>query len=65
MQNPLIEKKEYLRIIKRLNISIVSQILYYIIYIMENDSINKAYQILLKVSLYCADFDFGIIFFVR
>ena len=65
LQNPLIEKKEYLQIIKRLNISIVSQILYYIICIMENEGDNKAYQILLKVSLYCADFDFGIIFFVR
>ena len=65
LKNPLIEKKEYLRIIQRMNIGIVNQILYYLINIMEKEGISQAYQILIKISLYCQDFDFGIIFFVR
>ena len=65
LKNPLIEKKEYLKIIQRMNIGIVNQILYYLINIMEKEGISQAYQILIKISLYCQDFDFGIIFFVR
>ena len=65
LNNPLIEKKEYLKNIKILNISIVSQILYYLICEMEKKDINHTYNILLKVFLYCQDFDFGIIYFTR
>ena len=64
IKNKLIKEKEYLERIKKLNISIVSEILYIIIFHMEND-ISKAYKILLKVFLFCKDFDSSIIFFTR
>ena len=62
--NKLVNEKEYLKIIKKMNISIVSEILYIIIVHMEND-ITKAYRILLKVFLFCNDFDTCLIFFTR
>ena len=62
--NKLINEKEYLKIIKKMNISIVSELLYIIIVHMEND-LTKAYQILLKVFLFCKDFDTCLIFFTR
>ena len=65
VNNPLIKKKEYLNIIKKVNIGIVSQILYYIIKRMEENKLEDTYLILLKVFLYCSDFDYGIIYFTR
>ena len=62
--NKLIKEKEYLKIIEQMNISIVSEIIYILIRQMENN-LRKAYIGLLKVFLFCNDFDFGIIFFTR
>ena len=62
--NKLIKEKEYLQEINKLNISIVSEILYILITQMEND-ISKAYETLLKVFLFCKNFDDSIIYFVR
>ena len=64
-KNPLIKTKDYLNIINKLNIGIVSQILYYIITKMEKNELDDTYLILLKVFLYCSDFDYGIIYFTR
>ena len=64
LNNRLVEEKDYLKTIKFMNISIVSQIMYILINQMEND-ISEAYKSLLKIFLYCPDFDFGIIFFTR
>ena len=47
-----------------MNISIVSQTLYIFIDLMENNS-KLTYKTLLKIFLYCPDFDFSIIFFTR
>ena len=47
-----------------MNIDIVTHLLYILINQMEND-IKKAYKTLLKLFLYCPDFDFGIIYFMR
>ena len=47
-----------------MNFEIVTSILYILINQMESD-IEKAYKSLLKVFLYCPDFDFGIIYFTR
>ena len=64
LKNKLIDEKDYLKKVKAMNISIVSQILYILINEMENN-ISEAYISLLKVFLYCPDFDLGIIFFTR
>ena len=64
LENKLIKDKEYLLIFHEMNIDIVTRVLYILIYIMEND-IKKAYIYLLKLFLYCPDFDFGIIYFTR
>ena len=64
LNNKLVNEKDYLKIIRKMNISIVSEILYIIIVHMEND-ISKAYKILLKVFLFCKDFDTCLIFFTR
>ena len=64
-KNPLIKTKDYLSYIKKLNVGIVSQILYYIITIMEKKDLNETYLILMKVFLYCNDFDIGIVYFTR
>ena len=63
-KNNLIKDKEYLSILNYMNIEIVTIILYILINQMESD-IEKAYKSLLKVFLYCPDFDFGIIYFTR
>ena len=62
--NKLIKEKDFLTIINKMNISIVSEIMYILIKLMEND-VSKAYEVLLKVFLFCKDFDFGLIFFTR
>ena len=62
--NKLILEKDYLKTINQMNTSIVQEILYIIINKMETD-ISKAYTILLKVFLFCSDFDFAIIYFTR
>ena len=62
--NKLLKDKEYLYVFYQMNISIVSQILYIFIDLMENNS-KLAYNTLLKIFLYCPDFDFSIIFFTR
>ena len=62
--NKLIKEKDFLTIINNMNISIVSEIMYILIKLMEND-VSKAYEVLLKVFLFCKDFDFGLIFFTR
>ena len=64
INNQLINEKDYLQRIKTMNINIVSEILYILITQMENE-IKKAYEILLKVFLFCPEFDFGIIYFTR
>ena len=64
LENKLIKEKEYLLIFHQMNIDIVSRTLYIIIMQMEND-IQQAYRTLLKLFLYCPDFDFGIIYFMR
>ena len=64
VKNPLIKEKEYLKKIKSLNISIVTQILYVLIKTLEED-VMKAYTILIKVFLYAKEFDEGIIYFTR
>ena len=63
-KNDLIKDKDYLLILHQMNIEIVTSILYILINQMESD-IEKAYKSLLKVFLYCPDFDFGIIYFTR
>ena len=62
--NKLIKEKDYLKQINKMNISIVTESLYLIVSEMENNILN-AYEILLKVFLFCTDFDYGIIFFTR
>ena len=64
-KNPLIKIKEYLKTIEKLNISIVSQILYIIIKSMESNDIHATYVIFLKIILYCKDFDYSLIYFTR
>lgn len=65
-KNPLIKKREYLgNNFQKLNISIVSQILYHLIKKMEEGNTDLTYQILLKVFLYCQEFDTGIVYFTR
>ena len=64
LKNELIKDKEYLLIMHKMNIEIVSVILYYLINQMESDK-EKAYKSLLKVFLYSPDFDFGIIYFTK
>ena len=63
-KNDLIKDKDYLLILHQINFEIVTSILYILINQMESD-IEKAYKSLLKVFLYCPDFDFGIIYFTR
>ena len=63
-KNDLIKDKDYLLILHQMNFEIVTSILYILINQMESD-IEKAYKSLLKVFLYCPDFDFGIIYFTR
>ena len=65
LKNPLIKKHEYLKTIEKLNISIVSQILYIIIKSMESNDIHATYVIFLKIILYCKDFDYSLIYFTR
>ena len=62
--NRLVKEKEYLKIINKINISIVSEIMYIIIAQMEND-ITAAYTSLLKVFLFSKNFDESIIIFTR
>ena len=64
LDNKLVKDKEYLLIFHQMNIRIVAQILYILINQMEKN-IETAYIYLLKLFLYCPDFDFGIIFFIR
>ena len=64
LKNELIKDKEYLLIMHEMNIEMVPMILYILINQMETD-IEEAYKSLLKVFLYCPDFDFGIIYFTR
>ena len=64
-KNPLVKEKDYLKQIEILNIGIVSQALYILLKKMENNKTAIAYEILLKLFLYCQDFDYGIIFFTR
>ena len=64
LKNELLKKKDYLMYFHQMNINITSQIIYILINQMEND-INMAYNCLLKVFLYCPDFDFDIIYFTR
>ena len=65
-KNPIIKKKDYIeKNIEKINIGIVSQILYYLINYMETGDISATYLVLLKVFLYCKDFDYGIIYFTR
>jgi hypothetical protein len=62
--NPLVNEKEYLKSIKHMNRSLVTQTLYILIKTLEED-IKQAYIILIKVFLYAKDFDIGIIFLAR
>lgn len=65
--NPLVKTKEYLSPLKILKTSIVNQALYTLVKEMEkndNDTISL-YEILLKLFIYCKDFDYGIIYFTR
>ena len=64
LKNELLKKKDYLIYFHQMNISITTQIIYILINQMENN-INSAYNCLLKVFLYCPDFDFDIIYFTR
>ena len=65
-ENPLVKENAFLKKeIKKMNLSIVTQILYIMIHYMEMDNTSETYIILLKVFLYCSDFDFGIIYFTR
>ena len=65
-ENPLLNKNELLcEEIKKLNLSIVYQSLIIIINEMEKDNINKSYLILLKLFIYCQEFDSAIIYFTR
>ena len=64
VNNPLVKEKEYLKRIKNMNRSLVTQTLYILIKTLEED-IKAAYIILIKVSLYAKDFDIGIIFLAR
>ena len=66
LENPLVKENDFLKKeIKKMNLSIVTQILYIIINYMEMDNTSETYIILLKVFLYCEGFDFGIIYFTR
>ena len=64
-KNPLVKQKDYLREIKKMNISIVYQILYILLNCMKKNGVQNTYFILLKVFLYCKEFDYGIIYFTR
>ena len=63
--NPLLNQKEYLKDIKDIKKTIVIEILYHIIDVMENKDTNLAYIILFKVFLYCKSFDYLMIYFTR
>lgn len=66
IKNPVFKQKEYLsEQIKKMNINIVSQLLYSLIIYMETKDISSAYLLLLKVFIYCPPFDRGILFFTR
>ena len=64
LNNSLIKEKEYLLILHKMNIDIINRVFYILINQMEDD-VRKAYICLLKLFLYCPDFDFGIIYFMR
>ena len=64
--NPVIKQKEYLSDqIEKINIDIISQLLYSLINYMETKDISSTYLLLLKAFLYCPPFDYGILFFTR
>lgn len=71
LDNPKIQNKDYIiENIKKVDREIVIQVLYIIINYMDEENIEKdddltAYIILLKIFLYCPEFDYGIIFFTR
>ena len=65
LKNPLIKKHEYLKLMEKLKISIVSQTLRVFIESMETKDIHSTYIIFLKIILYCSDFDDSIIYFTR
>jgi hypothetical protein len=64
LKNELLKEKEYLYVFHQMNINIVTQIIYILINTMESN-VEKAYKCLLKVFIYCPDFDFSIIYFTR
>ena len=64
--NPVIKQKEYLSDqIEKINIDIISQLLYSLINYMETKDISSTYLLLLKAFIYCPPFDYGILFFTR
>ena len=65
-KNPKVKEKDFLKKeIDKKSYDIVTQIFHTIIHYMEMDATSETYIILLKVFLYCSDFDFGIIYFTR
>jgi len=71
LDNPKIQNKDYIiDNIKKIDREIVIKVLYIIINYIDEENIEKdddltAYIILLKIFLYCPEFDYGIIFFTR
>jgi len=66
LKNPLVKENDFLKKeIEKKSLDIVTQIFHIIIHYMEIENTSETYIILLKVFLYCSDFDFGIIYFTR
>ena len=64
IENPLIKKKEYLKDIGNIRIKFILKILN-ILYEYMSQKNENTYIVLLKLFLYCQDFDSGIIYFTR
>ena len=64
-KNPIFKKYNIENYLVNLNISLIKQILYTISFYLDKDNIKEAYLIFLKTFLYCSEFDYGMIFFIR
>jgi len=65
INNPIFKRYNIDNYLMNLNISLVKQILYTIFYYLDKDNIKDAYLIFIKTFLYCSEFDYGMIFFLR
>ena len=63
--NPFFKKYDIESYLQNINVSLIIQILYTIFYYSDKDNIKDAYLVLIKTFLYCSEFDYGMIFFIR